>query len=316
MPYLKIKKKWLFILLPMIILNVFWLSAGGNGQTGMKDSVKTAQNVDTTSIDTLYADSLLTDSLPRSLDREITNKAFRVGEKLSFIVRYGFIKAGEASMEVKEIVPHRDRHAYRIISTARSTGAFDFFFKVRDKVESYIDTRGLFSWKFNKQLREGSYKFDLRVDYHQSFGIADVDMIRYHDNEPLTVKEQKKFKIAIPPYVLDILASFYYVRSQQLRVGMPLYITNHDNKKIYDLKVLIQRREIVDVEAGKFRTIMVQPKLQGEGIFKQKGELWVWLTDDQYKIPVQMKSAVFIGSITTELTKIEGVGQPLPSQVE
>ncbi|HFE63918.1 MAG TPA: DUF3108 domain-containing protein, partial [Caldithrix sp.] len=50
--------------------------------------------------------------------------------------------------------------------------------------------------------------------------------------------------------------------------------------------------------------------------FKQKGKLWIWLTDDQYKIPVQMKSAVFIGKITTELTKIEGVPLPLPSQVQ
>jgi hypothetical protein len=70
------------------------------------------------------------------------------------------------------------------------------------------------------------------------------------------------------------------------------------------------------VKAGKFRCIVVKPELRGDAIFQQKGELWVWVSDDQYKIPVQMKSAVFIGSITTELKEIEGIPLPLPSQLK
>jgi hypothetical protein len=122
--------------------------------------------------------------------------------------------------------------------------------------------------------------------------------------------------MSIPPYVLDVLGAFYYVRTQNLRVGFPIYMTNHDNAKTYELKVIVQRRETVEVSAGKFKCIMVEPQLRGDAIFQQKGELWVWLTDDQYKIPVQMKSAVFIGSITTELKKIEGIQLPLPSQLD
>lgn len=255
------------------------------------------------------------ESLPHLLERRIPNQAFQPGEKLTFTVRYGVIKAGEATMEVEEIVPIGERNAYKIVSAARSAKTFDFIFKVRDRVESWVDTQGIFSWKFNKMLREGSYKYDLLVEYHQAYGKAAVQTIRYHDDEPLQVKKQEKFDIEIPPYVLDILASFYYVRTQDLTVGMPVYLTNHDNKKVYDLKVIVQRKEIVQVKAGKFRCIIVQPKLLGEAIFKQKGELWVWLSDDQYKIPVQMKSAVFVGSITTELTKIEGISLPLPSQI-
>jgi hypothetical protein len=93
-------------------------------------------------------------------------------------------------------------------------------------------------------------------------------------------------------------------------------MSNHDNKKVYDLKVIIQRKERIKVDAGTFDCIMVQPVLQGEAIFKQQGELWVWLTDDERKIPVQMKSKVAVGSITTELIKIEGVPLPLRAQVK
>ena len=256
------------------------------------------------------------DSLPYQLDRVVPNGAFRVGEKLHFVVRYGIIKAGYATMAVEDIVPVHGREAYRIVSTARSSRTFDWVFKVRDRVESLVDTQGLFSWRYYKSLREGSYKFDLKVDYNQFYGKARVQMIRYYNEEPLRVKEKKEFEIPIPPYVLDILAAFYYVRTQDLEVGMPVYMINHDNKKVYRLKVLVQKRETIKVKAGTFRCLVVEPRLRGEAIFKQKGRLWVWLSDDQYKIPVMMKSKVFIGSITTELTKIEGIKTPLPSQVK
>ena len=256
------------------------------------------------------------DSLFYRLDRVVPNHAFHVGEKLKFVVRYGFIKAGYATMAVEEQVPIDGRQAYKVVSTARSAKTFDWIFKVRDRVESLIDTQGIFSWKYYKSLREGSYKFDLKVDYDQYRGKARVQMIRYENEEPLRVREKKEFEIAIPPYVLDILAAFYYVRTQDLEVGMPVFMTNHDNKKVYKLKVLVQKRETIKVKAGKFRCVVVEPQLRGEAIFKQKGRLWVWLTDDQYKIPVMMKSKVFIGSITTELMKIEGVKLPLPSQIK
>jgi len=256
------------------------------------------------------------DSMYHPLDRVIENNAFTVGEKLTFIVRWGIIKAGEATMAIQDTLSVRNRKAYQMISTARSAKTFDLIFKVRDKVESWIDSKGIFSWRFHKQLREGSYKFDLLVDYNQWLGKANIESIRYHNEEPLRIKNQESFDLSIPPYVLDVLAAFYYVRTQDLEIGMPLYMTNHDNQKIYNLKVIIQKREIKKVKVGKFNTIKVQPVLRGEAIFKQKGRLWIWLTDDQYKIPVLMKSAVFVGSITTELVKIEGLPLPLPSQIK
>lgn len=251
------------------------------------------------------------------LDRVIPNNAFRPGEKLTFTVRWKFIKAGEATMEVRDIVNLRDGvPAYHIVSTAQSAKFFDAFYKVRDQVETFLDARGLFSWKYNKHLREGGYKFDLLVDYDQVNGIAQIERIRYESEEPLKIRNQERFELEIPEYVLDVLSAFYYVRTQELKIGEPIYMANHDNRQVYQLQVIIQRKERVKVEAGTFDCIMVQPRLLGEAIFKQKGELWIWLTDDEYKIPVQMKSAVAVGSITTELKKIEGVPNPIPAQVK
>ena len=75
-------------------------------------------------------DLVLSDSgkVPHVLDRIIPNDAFQVGEKLTFVVRYGIIKAGEATMEVEGIVPVADREAYKVVSKARSARTFDLFF--------------------------------------------------------------------------------------------------------------------------------------------------------------------------------------------
>ncbi len=302
--------------LSFVILIFFCLNFPG--KLFSEENIKSLENLKNTDSLSVNFSKMQNDSIIqiRTLNRIVPNRAFSVGEKLTFVVRYGFIHAGNAIMEVKELTEIEGRPVYRIISTARSKKAFDLFFKVRDSVETYIDAQGIFSWKFVKRLREGAYKFDLFVNYNQYSGVASVEMIRYHNDEPLRIKNREKFELDIPQYVQDILSSFYFVRTQSLRVGVPLYLTNHDNKKIYNLKVIVQKKEVVKVKAGKFRCIMVQPQLKGESIFRQKGKLWIWLTDDEYKIPVQMKSAVTIGKITTELTKIEGLKLPLPSQIE
>ena len=315
--YFKIILFSFFFIIPVWFLLINF----DNKQDSSYISNSLAQSLDSLDQDSVSIDSTLIDTNqiiePIKLDRIVKNKAFKVGEKLTFDVRYGFLTAGHATMEVKEMITVKDSFsAYHIVSIAQSTKTFDLFFKVRDRVESILDSRGIFSWGFTKNLREGAYKFDLFVDYDQLYGKANIEMIRYHNDEPLRIKEKEDFELKIPKYVIDVLGAFYYVRTQPLRLGEPILIPNHDNKKIYNLKVIVQRREEVKVKAGKFKCVVVQPRLKGDAIFKQKGKLWVWLTDDELKIPVQMKSKAFIGSVYTELAKIEGVDKPIKARVK
>ncbi len=302
-----------------ILFSIFLAGQPGFSQTIREnDSTLTRQS---TVVDSSLSDTLRmtpADTLPiYDINRVVPNRAFRVGEKLTFNIRYGIFKAGEATMEVREIALVNDSiPAYHIVTTARSARFFDVFYKVRDEVETYLDARGLFSWKFNKRLREAGYKFDLFVKYDPLHRKANVHRIRYHKKTPLKIRKESKFTLDVPAYVLDVLGAFYYVRTQRLKVGEPIYMANHDNKKVFELKVIIQRREQIKVPAGKFKCIVVKPVLEGESIFKQKGELWIWLTDDEHKIPVKMKSKVAVGSITTELKKIEGVEMPIRARVD
>jgi hypothetical protein len=297
-----------FILVPALLVSNIILS-----DTTRVDS-------DTSAVDTLADEAVYNTPVPVTLPSTkilnppvVENKAFKIGEKFTYKIHYGFIRAGTATMEVKNEITLNNRPCYHIQTTARSAAGFNFIYKVEDVVDSYLDKQGLFSWKFNKRLREGGYKADLLVDYFPQDSLANVTFIRYKGR--MKVYKQQNYTVKIPPFTLDILASLYYTRTRKLEIGNSLFITNHDNKKIYELEVKVYRKEIIDTDAGKFECLLVEPLLKGEGLFKQKGSLKIWLTNDQYKIPVLMISEIAIGHITTELEKIEGISGKIPSRI-
>ncbi|MFH1335102.1 MAG: DUF3108 domain-containing protein [Candidatus Zixiibacteriota bacterium] len=231
------------------------------------------------------------------LKRVVTNRAFGVGERLEFSVGYGMINAGTAVMEIPDMIKLGGRKCFHIVSTAQSNKFFSVFFKVDDKVESFMDMYGLYSQRYDKHIREGKFKSDMSMTFDQDKHLA----LYYNGRDTFQV----------PEYVQDVLSAFYFVRTQDLQVGKSIMVDNHTDKKTYPLEVKVLRKEKVKVPAGEFDCVVVEPMLKTPGIFEQKGSLTVWLTDDEVKMPVLMKSKVFIGSISTELTgyKLGEVGK-------
>jgi hypothetical protein len=227
--------------------------------------------------------------------RPVTNNAFQLGENLHFRIRYGAIVAGSSRMGVDDTVRVDGNLCYKIVTEAFSSGFFSKFFKVEDRVISYADREGLFTWYFEQHLREGRYKADRWSRYNQR-----ANLVYTYRNDTLKT----------PPYVNDVLSSFYYVRTQPLMVGDTVYVQNHADRKVYPLAVIIHRKEKIEVKAGRFRCLVVEPVVKEGGLFKHEGKLTIWFSDDEKKIPVQMKSKVSIlGSITAELADIEGVDE-------
>ena len=231
------------------------------------------------------------------LKRVITNRAFGPGERLEFSVGYGVIKAGTAVMEIPDMVKLSGNKCFHLVSTAQSNKVFSVFFKVEDQVESFMDAYGLYSLRYDKHLREGKFKSDVSMTFNQENHLA--------------LYNSGKDTFQVPEYVQDVLSAFYFVRTQDLQVGKSILVDNHTDKKTYPLEVKVLRKEKVKVEAGEFNCLVVEPLLKTPGIFEQKGKLTVWLTDDEAKMPVLMKSKVIIGSISTELVsyKLGEVGK-------
>ncbi|PJA26237.1 MAG: DUF3108 domain-containing protein [candidate division Zixibacteria bacterium CG_4_9_14_3_um_filter_46_8] len=246
-----------------------------------QDSVATyidSSGINLDSLSALY-------NAPEWWRRSLQNEAWGAGERFEFIIRYGPIKAGSAVMEVKNTVDCAGHNAYHVTSTAQSSGFFSMFFKVDDRVETFIDTEGIFPHRFEKHLNEGKFKADKVTNFDQKnhLAITGKDTIRTY------------------PFVQDILSAFYYARTLALEVGKPVLIDNHTDRKNYPLEIKVHRRERVSTRAGTFNCLLLEPVLRTSAIFENKGRLLVWITDDNFKMPVMMKSKVLIGSITTEL---------------
>ena len=223
--------------------------------------------------------------------RELANSAFHVGEELTFLVKFGPLKAGRAVMRIPEIALVRGRPCYRIISEIRSNRFVSTFFKVDDYVESLMDTAGLFPWYFKKHIREGKFAADREVIFDHRIGLV------YEDGDT----------VAVPPFTQDVLSIFYFIRTQKLIVGKTLLVENYADKKHYPLKVRILKKERIKVPAGTFECFVIEPGFRGSGLFKQKGKLWLWLSTDRNHVPVRIKSQISVGSIVMELQKAAGV---------
>jgi hypothetical protein len=222
--------------------------------------------------------------------RTIDNRAFNVGEYLEFKVRYGIIPAGTAVMQVADTIDYDGIKCFKVVSTARSNGFISTFYKVDDTVYSYIDYNGIFTHYFRKRLREGKYKTEKTTlfDQRRHLAITGDDTVQTYS------------------FVQDAFSSLYYVRTQTLEPGVDVFIDNHTDGKNYPLKIIVHRRETVEVPAGKFDCIVVEPVMRAEGIFKAKGSIQIWLTDDQFKMPVKMQTEVFfLGSIHADLEKFK-----------
>jgi hypothetical protein len=222
---------------------------------------------------------------------------FGVGEKLVFSVQYGLVTAGEATLEIRNLAVIQGQPCYRIISDARTNDFFSKFYQVRDRYESCMDTTQLYTLRYEKHIREGKFKRDEVVDYDQ-VGHRAI----YKDKE-----------VPIPPMAQDVLSALYYVRTLPLEVGQSIAIANHTDGKNYPLIVKVHRRERVKVDAGEFDCLVVEPILRGPGVFTQQGRLTVWLTDDDVRMPVLMKSKVVIGHVAAILKSYQlapGAGKP------
>ena len=121
-----------------------------------------------------------------------------------------------------------------------------------------------------------------------------------------TLNEDLPETFAIPDHTQDALSSLYYLRTRDdFIVGKPIIIQVHDSGKNWSVEVHTLGRERVTTPAGTFATIKVRTFPKYEGVFMNKGEIFIWLTDDSRKIPVLMKSTIAIGSIVSTLTKRE-----------
>jgi hypothetical protein len=212
-----------------------------------------------------------------------TRVPFAVGENLSYEVRFGALKVGNARMQVVGVENVRGRDAWHIVFTVRGG---TFFYKVDDRQESWIDRETFSSLRFVQDLNEGGR------DRERTFEI-------YPDRQVYTENDSEERQSVENP--LDDGSFLYFVRTLPLAVGETYEFERYFRPDRNPVKIRVLRRERIKVPGGTFDTIVIQPIIKGRGILSEGAEGEIWLTDDHRRMMVQLKSKLSIGTLNLYL---------------
>jgi len=227
---------------------------------------------------------------------------FAPGEKLTFQLRWGFIPAGEAVLEVKPTKVIGGIHAYHFVLTARSNPFVDAFYKVRDRIDAYVDLNLNRSLLYKKKQHEGNTRRNVVVNFDWN----------NHTAQYFNFNKKEK-TISILPGSFDPLSVFYFSRLLDLKVDEMLTSPVTDGKKCILGQARIVKKEKISLSNGTYDAYLMEPELKHIGGVFEKSEnakIQLWVSADRRRIPLKIKSKVVVGSFVGELISAEGAINP------
>ncbi|MBI5055820.1 MAG: DUF3108 domain-containing protein [Nitrospirae bacterium] len=213
-----------------------------------------------------------------------------VNNKFVYYIYWSGIKAGTA-----EFTFENSPEGLTLTTYATSAPVISIFYKVEDFAQSTLDPDG-YPKSFILKASEGRHKRD-KETYFESMPDG-KHKVNYYDK----IKDKRaEFFFDQPAY--DPLSAFFAMTKMSLEEGQSKFIDIFDSKKLYHTEIQVLKKEKVRVPAGEFNTILVKPLLKSEGLFRKTGDIFIWATDDDRKLPVLLKSKAVIGSFTVELAE-------------
>ncbi len=177
----------------------------------------------------------------------------------------------------------------KLISSTNTNSFLDNFYKVRDEIVVWMDEDDQQLLQVHKDIHEGRYK---KKHYAR---IDTVALQAYSGKDTLD----------LPGKVYDPISVVYYLRRQDLTVGNALHFNTYDNGKIKEVFVSVEKEDRVAVPAGIFNCIVLTPaSADGKKLLKNKGQMKVWLSDDEHKYPVRIEQKTNVGTMLLELEKV------------
>jgi hypothetical protein len=209
---------------------------------------------------------------------------YGVGERLEYDVKFGRVKVGSGAMEVMDVQDVRGHDSWHTVFTVKGG---TFFYRVNDTYESWIDRRTGNSLRFRQDLNEG------RRNVERRFEIFPERAAFVEDGE-----DAAQASVHNP---LDDGSFLYFLRTIPLVVGETYTFERYFRPDRNPVTIKVLRRDTVEVPAGRFSAIVIQPVIKTKGIFSENGHAEVWLSDDEHRIMLQMKSGLSFGSVNLYL---------------
>jgi hypothetical protein len=181
-----------------------------------------------------------------------------------------------------------------VTASADTSGAINLLFHVSDRFQSSFDRSRGCTLDFNKQTVEGHRQVNstLHLDYAQNRSFL------YEKN--LVKGQSKHIESYLPGCATDLLSGVFYFSSQPIELGRHFVMPVVDAMRVLPVTMKVEGREEIKTPLGTFKTLRVQPTASA-GVVKNRGAIWIWYTDDERHLPVQMRARLFWGTITFRL---------------
>ncbi len=227
---------------------------------------------------------------------------FRVGEKVTLAVKYFGMNAGKMEIMVLPFKEVNGKKSYHFQVRAQTSPFFNAFYAVEDVAETFVDYEEMIPYNFAIHIKESKQLKEVRSYF-------DWKALKSHYWEKKITKKKgertKKYEWDIQKYSQNIFSGPFVFRTFTLRPGKKIKMRLADEKKNMVVTTDVLRRETIDTAIGKLDTLVIRPKVQIEGNFKPMGDVLFWVTNDDRKFIVRIKSKIKIGSIYAELIDLD-----------
>ncbi|MGD8496092.1 MAG: DUF3108 domain-containing protein [Gemmatimonadales bacterium] len=223
---------------------------------------------------------------------------FPVGERMEYSVTWGGARIGKSVMRVEAIDTISGVPAYR---ASLETEGGPPFYRLHDKLTSWIQPAPFATLRFDQRLRQGGYHRDRR----HVMDLRALTYTRYDLRDGRFEANEEESDVSIPPGALDDVSYFYFARLSALEVGARYEYERYFKEDSNPVILEVLRRERIRVPAGTFNTIVVRPIIKTGGMFAEGGEAELFLTDDDRRIPVRVKTRMSIGTANFYLTEYD-----------
>lgn len=232
----------------------------------------------------------------RSFDREAL---FPTQETFHYAVEWRLIRAGRAKLTWRGEAG--DAEGRRGELEIESTGLVSKLFKVEDRYMAAMDA-SLCATRTHMLAREGSRRRETNVVFDRERGKASY---LEKDLNKDTIAHQTE--IDVPACVHEVIGALYRLRALRMEPGQTAEVPMSDGKKSVRARVEAQEREEVRTPAGSYKAVRHEAFLFNNVLYRRPGRLFVWLTDDNRRLPVQIRVRLqfHIGTLTFQLEKEE-----------
>ena len=223
---------------------------------------------------------------------------FAPGETLTYLLTWSIFPAGQLVATLSRS-GGSSGDPYEIKATARSRGFVSHLYEVHDEFQSVFDPTGICSLRISKSIQEGRRHKETHIvfDGQRKLAILDESDLTRPGDPP------KHTETETPGCVTDLVTAFYYLRAQPMQVGQQIVIPVNDGNKTSEVTAQVQAREEIQTPLGRRFAFRVEPTVFG-GLYKRKGRMLIWFSDDPQRLPLRITAVISVGTIVGDLQSV------------